>query len=142
MVVTTSKVVEVTSQVVEPCKDNTKSSGLEDLTCMQGANTTLEAVRSHKKKAGRNDTLKDRVARIEDFLGAPVMDDVVNLSVQVEQLRVELVGLRETFNQHSREMEERTETSVLDMIALLDSIKARLDALDGEMVLVKRTTTN
>lgn len=41
MAVTTSKVVGVTSQVVEPCKDNTKSSGLEVLACMQGANTTL-----------------------------------------------------------------------------------------------------
>lgn len=92
--------------------------------------------------AGGNDTLKDRVTRIKDFLGAPVADNAVNLTVQVEQLRVELVELRDAFSHHAREMEERTETSVQDMVALSGSIKARFEALDGEMALVKRATTN
>lgn len=39
-------------------------------------------------------------------------------------------------------MEERTETYVRDAIALSDSIKARLDDLNGEVTLVKRATIN
>ena len=100
------------------------------------------AARSQREMAGGNDTLKDRVTRIEDFLGAPVTDNAVNLAVQVEQLRLELMELREAFSHHAKEMEERTETSVRDMVALSDSIKAKLEDLDGELVLVKRAIIN
>lgn len=39
-------------------------------------------------------------------------------------------------------MEQRTETSVQDAIALSDSIKVRLDNLEGEVALVNRATIN
>lgn len=64
------------------------------------------------------------------------------LVVQVEQFRVELIGLREAFNQNVQEMKERIETSMCDAIALLDSIKVRLNALDGDVTLVKYATIN
>lgn len=60
----------------------------------------------------------------------------------MEQLRVELVSLQEAFNQHSRETEERMETSLQDAIALSNLIKARSNVLNGEMALVKRATIN
>lgn len=86
--------------------------------------------------------MMDLIAHIEDFLCAPVMNNDVNLTVQVEKLRVELVSFREAFNYHDQVMEERTETFIRDAIALSESIKVRLDDLDGKVTMMKCTTIN
>ncbi|XP_050369689.1 uncharacterized protein LOC126787821 [Argentina anserina] len=85
------------------------------------------------------DTLKDRVARLEDFLGAPQSDWSVSLAVQMERISIDSAQMREAFMAHVTEADMKTHEMMQDIIALSDAMKARLASLEEEVAMVKST---
>ncbi|KAA8541511.1 hypothetical protein F0562_022663 [Nyssa sinensis] len=86
-----------------------------------------------------NEALKDRVSRLENFVGVPEGDGVVALSVQTEQHTIELVDLRKILDDFMTETSARITNIMEDVVSLIEVVKINLKCLEDDVALVKKS---
>lgn len=86
----------------------------------------------------RINELRERVARLEDFVGAPVSDSAVAISVHLERIEANVLDLKNEAEERSKLEEKRWETVMADMCSFADAFKERMQIVDDEIALVKR----
>ncbi|KAA8525705.1 hypothetical protein F0562_007560 [Nyssa sinensis] len=84
-----------------------------------------------------NEALRDRVTRLENFVGVPENDDGVSLSVSTEQHAIELVDLRNILDDFMTETNARITNIIEDVMSLTDVVKINLKSLEDDIGLVK-----
>ncbi|KAA8532206.1 hypothetical protein F0562_032243 [Nyssa sinensis] len=81
-----------------------------------------------------SEALRDRVSRLENFVGVPEDDGAVPLSVSTEQHAIELVDLRRTLDDFMTESSARITNIMEDVMSLTDVVKINLKSLEDEVV--------
>ncbi|KAA8541358.1 hypothetical protein F0562_025323 [Nyssa sinensis] len=84
-----------------------------------------------------NETLRDRVTRLENFVGVLEDDDGVSLSVSIEQHAIELVDLRKILDDFMTETNARITNIMEDVMSLTDVVKINLKSLEDDVALAK-----
>lgn len=82
--------------------------------------------------------LRERLARVEDFVGVPQSDGAENLAVQGEQQARTIAGLCEALQELSRTMTERFERVSRDVESLAVAVKDKLSDMETDVALVKK----
>ena len=92
--------------------------------------------------------LRDRVARLEDFVSPPQTDGAVSLSVQTGRQAEEIGTLNASHEALKQEMETRFVDLMAELVTFVDSAKAKHDDLEklvldvvGDVQTVKDETT-
>ncbi|KAA8538784.1 hypothetical protein F0562_025476 [Nyssa sinensis] len=88
-----------------------------------------------------NEALKERITRLENFVGVPEDDEAVSLSVSTEQHAIELVDLRKILDDFMTETNARVNNIIEDVMSLTDVVKINLKSLEDEVALVKKVDT-
>lgn len=93
--------------------------------------------------------LKERVSRLEDFVGAPETDDAVNLAVQFERQKEELTTLKADHDAlkvaHAgltNDTETKFKSMLEDFVAFIDAVKGNVKSIEEEMAVLKRALNN
>ena len=93
--------------------------------------------------------LKERVSRLEDFVGAPETDDAVNLAVQFERQKEELTTLKANHDAlkvaHAgltNDTETKFKSMLEDFVAFIDAVKGNVKSIEEEMAVLKRALNN
>ncbi|KAA8543753.1 hypothetical protein F0562_022070 [Nyssa sinensis] len=86
-----------------------------------------------------SEALRERVSRLENFVGVPEDDGAVPLSVSTEQHAIELVDLRRILDDFMTESSARITNIMEDVMALTDVVKINLKSLEDDVALVKQT---
>lgn len=86
--------------------------------------------------------LRERLARVEDFVGVPQSDGAVSLAVQGEQQARTIESLREALQELSRTMNERFERVFRDVESLAVAVKDRLSEMETDVALLKKATAS
>ncbi|GMN56073.1 hypothetical protein TIFTF001_025194 [Ficus carica] len=76
--------------------------------------------------------LRERLARVEDFVGVPQSDGAESLAVQGEQQARTIASLREALQELSRTMTERFEMVVRNMESLAVGVKDKLSDMETD----------
>ncbi|KAA8549926.1 hypothetical protein F0562_001610 [Nyssa sinensis] len=84
-----------------------------------------------------NEALKERITRLENFVGVPEDDEAVSLSISTEQHAIELVDLRKILDDFMTETNARVNNIIEDVMSLTDVVKINLKSLEDEVALVK-----
>ncbi|KAA8526166.1 hypothetical protein F0562_008095 [Nyssa sinensis] len=84
-----------------------------------------------------NEALKDRVSRLENFVGVLEDDSVVPLSVSTEQHAIELVDLRKILDDFITEMSARISNIMRMWCSMIDIVKINLKCLEDDVALIK-----
>ncbi|KAA8539093.1 hypothetical protein F0562_025785 [Nyssa sinensis] len=79
-----------------------------------------------------SEALRERVSRLENFVGVPEDDGAVPLSVSTEQHAIELVDLRRTLDDFMTESSARITNIMEDVMSLTDVVKINLKSLEDE----------
>lgn len=86
--------------------------------------------------------LRERLARVEDFVGVPQSDGAESLAVQGEQQARTIASLREALQELSRTMTERFERVVRNVESLAVGVKDKLSEMETDVALVKKATAS
>ena len=93
--------------------------------------------------------LRERVTKLEDFVGSPQTDDALPLAVQVGRLQIGLDNahqaqeeLRQREDEHYAEANSKISDLLADVGALVETMKDRIELLEAELSLVKRAFHN
>ncbi|KAA8514922.1 hypothetical protein F0562_018101 [Nyssa sinensis] len=86
-----------------------------------------------------SEALRDRVSRLENFIGVPEDDGAVPLSVSTEQHAIELVDFRRILDDFMTEMSAKITNIMEDVVSLTDVVKINLKSLEDDVALVKQT---
>ncbi|GMN73668.1 hypothetical protein TIFTF001_054341 [Ficus carica] len=79
--------------------------------------------------------LRERLARVEDFVGVPQSDGAESLAVQGEQQARTIASLREALQELSRTMTERFEMVVRNVESLAVGVKDKLSDMETDVAL-------
>ncbi|KAA8514901.1 hypothetical protein F0562_018080 [Nyssa sinensis] len=85
-----------------------------------------------------NKALKERVARLENFVGVPDSDGVVALSILTKQHTIESVDLRKILDDFMTETSVRITNIMEDVVSLTDVVKINLKCLEDDVTFVKK----
>ena len=82
--------------------------------------------------------LRERVTRLEDFVGDPQGDNAVSLSIANEQHTERFLTLQTFVTDLRKEMDDRFVSVMEDLTSLTDVMKENFKKLEDEMALLKR----
>ena len=81
---------------------------------------------------------RERVERLEDFVGAPQSDDAVALAVQCSRLDLELNELRQQYLENVTTTNQKFLDLVDDYTKLVESLGEKNRDLEAELAILKR----
>ena len=88
------------------------------------------------------EALRERVTRVENFLGAPQSDDAVSLAVQFERAGTEMKELSNMLDGFIEETNRKHVELLSDMAALTDSVQVKLQRLEAELAAVRSASSS
>ncbi|CAL8163029.1 unnamed protein product [Prunus armeniaca] len=119
------------SAVFEWCSNCELSSGIRSVVTFEQG-TVLE-LQNEEGMVGGSDTLKERVTRIENFLGTVNGDETENVVTQMEDLSAKMAEIENVFEELKVLLEKKITNVLGDMDGLVKAIGGKLKEVETEL---------